>query len=58
MKKWISILLALLLVIGGFCYYPFQQIFAELNVRMILDKLEEMDHALLLDSDEVELIEQ
>lgn len=58
MRKWIWIVVSLLLVIGGFSYYRFQQLFPELTVRVILDKLEETDYALLLDSDEVELTEQ
>lgn len=58
MKKWMLIVVALLLAVGGFGYYRFQQIFPELTVRVILDKLEETDYALLLDSDEVELTEQ
>lgn len=58
MKKWIWIVVALLLVVGGLGYDRFQQIFPELTVRVILDKLEETDYALLLDSDEVELTEQ
>ena len=58
MKKWIWIIIAVLVVVGGVGYIKFQQVFPELTVKVMFDKVQEDDYALILNSDELTLTDQ
>lgn len=55
MKKWIWVMIAALVVIGGIGYVKFQQVFPELTVKVMFDKVQEDDYALILNSEELSL---
>lgn len=59
MKKWILIILSIIILIGGIGYVKFQRVYPELTVKVILDKVQEDNYALILNSEKLELtIEQ
>ena len=58
MKKWIWIIIAVLVVVGGVGYIKFQQVFPELTVKVMFDKVQEDDYALILNWDELTLTDQ
>lgn len=58
MKKWIAVIIFLLVLIGGVSYVKFQEVFPELTVKVMLDKVQEDNYARVLDSDKLTLSEE
>ena len=51
MKKWIWIIIAVLVVVGGVGYIKFQQVFPELTVKVMFDKVQERANIIKSKSD-------